>query len=482
MRRSWIAAGGGAAVAMAVVVVSAEASAAEWTRTAAIEFSQTGTDNVRLDQDGQEEGDAITGITPSFGIRGNARRIRLDLNYSLTRLQYWRNSELSEFRHRARGRLDTELIEDFLFFDSQLSVSETFITSQGAVSGSEFNDNANRGTVATMNASPFVRYRLGSFADSEIRYRYSTTLVDSNAANDEDTHTGTFRLDSGNDFTFLGWSLSAERSITQSSGQSDIKRTTVGLDLDHALNNRLSLIGSIGYEKIDDATLREQPDGPYWNVGFDSRPGPRTALRATYGQRYEGDDVNVRGSYSMSSAAFFAVSYTRTLETAGQRRSDILRFIEIDENGNFIDTRTGLPVDPDDEGLTFNNSSDLVNRLNLSFSGARGRNSYGITAFASKRQDGAANTNEDTYGVTTNFSRQLQRLLSGSVSLSYRTTDFDTADGRTDDRYTARASLNYTLAPDLSGSVSYTFTRRDSSIAANDLMENAITVRLRKTF
>jgi uncharacterized protein (PEP-CTERM system associated) len=190
----------------------------------------------------------------------------------------------------------------------------------------------------------------------------------------------------------------------------------------------------------------------------------------------------VRASYSHSSAAFLVLTYTHTLETGGQRRSDILRFIEVDENGNLIDIRTGLPVDPDDEGLTFNNSSNLVDRLNFTFAGSRGRNNYSLNAFAVKRSESTdITTNEDTYGVSGNFSRQLRRLVSGNVSLSFRTTDFDTG-GRTDDTYIARTGLSYTLAPDLTGSLQYTFTRRDSSIAVNDLMENALTVRFRKTF
>jgi len=483
MRRSWIAAGGGAVAAMAVVLVVPEAGAADWTTGAAVEVSQSSTDNVRLAPDGQEEGDTITGITPSFNVRGVSSRMNLALNYSLTRLEYWRNPELSEFRHRARGSLNTELVEDFFFFDSQLSVSETFITSQGAISGNEFNDNANRGTVATWNASPYLRYRLGSFADSEIRYRYSTTLVDSNAANDEDTHLGAFRLDSGRDFTVLSWGFNAEHAITASQNQADIKRTTVGLDLRYAVNTQLSLLGTAGYEDINDASLADQPSGLFWNVGFDSRPGPRTALRATYGQRYESQDLNVRASYNYSSAAFLVLTYAHTLETSGQRRSDLLRFIEVDENGNLIDIRTGLPVDPDDDLLTFNNSSNLVDRLNFTFAGSRGRNNYSLNAFAIQRSESTdITTNENTYGVSGNFSRQLRRLVSGNVFMSFRTTDFDTADGRTDDTYIARTGLSYTLAPDLTGSLQYTFTRRDSNIAANDLMENALTVRFRKTF
>lgn len=472
----------GVALSVALAATTGTAQAGEWRFSQTASIEQAYSDNVDLDRKGQERDDASTLVTGGMAINGNGRRLDLGVNYSITRITFWSNSDDDEFRHTMTGRTDVELIENYLFFDAQSSVREDFIDNAGAVSGSDFNANDNRQTVASFNAGPTLRFGLGEFANASLRYRYSSTLI-GGGADDSDTHTGTFSLSDGRLTPDLGWSFRASHSktITDGDDPSDT-RTTADLNLTYRLSNSLDLLGGVGWEDIEDDTLDEDTTGITWNAGFNWRPSPKTQLRATYGRQFQDDNLNIIGRYNPTRRTSFVLTFEQTLETSGQRLSRRLDRLFIDENLDFIDDVTGLPFDPTDPGLSFDDETIRRDSLAFTASTTRGRNSFSLRVFANEETSDVLDTNEFIYGTTGSWGRSLSRAMRGNVSLSYRNTDFDSLDGRVDDFYTAALGLTYRVTSDLSSSFSYNFTLRDSNLNGNDLEENAVSLRLSKSF
>ena len=235
-------------------------------------------------------------------------------------------------------------------------------------------------------------------------------------------------------------------------------------------------------EDIDDDSLDDDTTGPTWSAGFDWRPSTRTQLRATFGRQFQDDNLNVLARYNPSSRTAFVLTVEQTLESSAQRLSRRLDRLFIDENLDFIDDVTGLPFDPTEPGLSFEDETIRRDAVNLSMTATRGRNNFSVQGFANEETSDVDDTSEFIYGVSGNWGRSLSRTMSGNLSLSYRNTDFDTLDGRVDDFYTAALGLTYRLSPDLSSSFSYSFTLRDSNASVNDLEENAVSLRVSKTF
>ena len=101
----------------------------------------------------------------------------------------------------------------------------------------------------------------------------------------------------------------------------DIDRTTFRLNGQYPIMRQFSLLGSVGYETIDTNSLNDDPDGALWYAGFFTRPGPKTELRLTYGERYGEPDINGSLTYRITPRLTFQSSYTHVLETTQRQFS-----------------------------------------------------------------------------------------------------------------------------------------------------------------
>lgn len=482
MGPAWRTVGHGIVASVAVVASAGAPDAAEWRFTPSASLEQAYSDNVDLDREGLEESDLSTSVTASISGSGAGRHLDLNLSYSISRVTFWKDSDRDSFRHNLNSSANAELIDDILFFDTQATAREQFIDNTGAISGSPFNATNNRTTVVNFSAGPAARHRLGDFASAELRYRYNTVLV-SQSGDESDIHTGSFQLSDGVIVPRLGWGFSAvqTRRITKGDDPSD-ERTTVNFDLSYAVDTRLSVNASAGYEVIKDDSLFDAPKGVIWSVGGSYRPSPKTDVSLSYGQRFEQSNVAMSARYSPTGRTSFVSTFSQTLNNSERRLADSLDFIFVDENGDFLDDRTGLPFDPTEPGLSFDSGTVRQDSFRLTMSGSRGRNSYSLSGFFNKRSSDRLGTDEFVLGGAATFGRSLSRAMSANVNLSYRNTDFGTADGRVDDFYTAGLNLSYRLASDISTGLTYNFTLRDASNSTGDLHENAVSVRLSKSF
>ena len=312
-------------------------------------FDVTLTDNLNLEPDDKADSALILSPFVGFNARGDGDRVDFAFNYRLTMDTILSKDSDVNIRNDFIGFGKAELIDDMLFIDVTGSASQPLIDPGGRTSTSPSVGRSSRTQVAAGSISPYLLNHFGDVAETELRYRYSYTFVGSDQIGDSSTNYGLARLSTGRLFTAVRLDAIAEAERTNSeSATGDIDRTTFRLDGQYPIMRQFSLLGSVGYETIDTNSLNDDPDGPLWYVGFFTRPGPKTELRLTYGERYGEPDINGALTYRITPRLTFQSSYVHVLETTQKQLSSLQ--LALDEQNQLVDPITNLPVDITDPG------------------------------------------------------------------------------------------------------------------------------------
>lgn len=480
-------------------------SAAEWIITPSITVKQSFTDNARHESRGQEDADTYTSVIPAISITANGDRLNLHLNYAVTGSHYYNESDLDGLQHSLLGGGTAELVQELLYLDARAAIFQQVINPTGAQSAGQVpvagepvtaqNDD-NTTTAKTYSLSPYLRNRFGNFADSELRYRFNQSI---SGTGDTLTHTISETLTSGSDFTRLRWVAQAIATDTEGSrgDASDSTIAVVGAPHDssrqlatfspeYVLNRNLSLLGSIGYERIDDDTLREEPNGIIGNAGVRVNPGPRSTFRILWNHRFDENYFTGDASYLIGPTTRIDFAYTRDIYTGQSLYAENLSYLGTDEFGNFIDTRTLQMFRLDNEGLGFSNTAFKQERYSLRLTTELYRDSFSAELFRQVRESQNVLSTQTTNGVNFGWSRPLTPVLGFRFGLTYTDTEFDaiTENGDTREDHTVRGGpgLTYSFNEKLVGTLNYDFIYRFSNVANSDQRENIITVGIRKIF
>ncbi|MDX1402381.1 MAG: hypothetical protein R3245_10695, partial [Kiloniellales bacterium] len=131
-------------------------------------LSQAYTDNIDLAPDPETEDAFVTQLTPSFTYRREAAGSQIAWDGS-SDIVYQSDGDDEGFQviPRTAGFGNFELSDELLFLDVEGSVSQELLNSQQA------DTESNRETTIAGTVSPYMVNRLGSYANSELRYRYS---------------------------------------------------------------------------------------------------------------------------------------------------------------------------------------------------------------------------------------------------------------------------------------------------------------------
>lgn len=481
---------GGAVIAFALTgLISGGASAEVWRFTSRVTVEEAYNSNIDLAPKGQEKSDFVTTISPGASVRGSGRRLSLNFDYDPEQVIFLKNSDENELRQRFRGLTSAELIEQLLFFEASGSVNQQFTNNTGAIGGTTLTASNNLSTVQTYSLGPILRNHLGTFADTETRYTFSAVTVDGDNVSDTTTNALSFLMRSGRDFSTVGWTFTANTSEAERSGGvgtfdgTKTERQLAKLDLQYALNSSLSLLGGVGYEKVDDPTLNEQPDGETWDAGFQYRPNSVSSVRFTAGRRFDAPNYNLDVDYRPSPLTRFRVGYTQQINTSQGQAIQNLSSLGVSQSGVLIDQRTGRPFLPGDPQFGITNSAFRQDRFSAGFETSSLLNRYNIDIFDEKREfDSEAGNNTHSRGVLLGFNRSMTPLLSFNLGATFSRTDFENLGDRQDDFYSANTGLSYSLSDTAQARLNYRYTDRRSSTPNGDIIENVVTLTLLKEF
>jgi uncharacterized protein (PEP-CTERM system associated) len=459
--------------------------AGEWDLSASISAQETFTDNAGLaTQDEDRNSDLITQITPKISLSGRGGRGRLAFDYGLDKSMYRLDSSRDSTNNNLAATGQVEVWNQVAFIDASASIAQQVVNDDAATSNSVAGQNINRTETKSFNISPFFLHHFGTWVETESRISLGGVRTGLDSIDDTTTVSEQFRINSGRRFTVLQWSVDVLNQNIKNSGSAPTKSTRrVDSNFTYVVNRHWSLLAGLGYEDIEDSTLDSNLKGATWNVGFTARPSRRTDFRFTIGERNDTTTIDFQGSHQLSKRTTINASFSETIETSQQLLSDNLSFIGTDPiTGGVIDTRTGLPFAGSDDTFGLQDNSFRKKRFDLSLNGSRRRNTFNGGVFWESRDTEATNIEEIAIGANVGLGRKLSRRTNGNLNFTYRNTDFGTSDNKTENEYLFSAGMSYQIFGDLKATANYNLTYRNVNNARDDLMENAITVGLQKSF
>jgi uncharacterized protein (PEP-CTERM system associated) len=277
---------------------------------------QTLTDNVSV-AGSDRRAELITEVGPRLRLISNAGLVRGSLDYSLTGIVYARSSSSNNVQQSLRAEGTVEAIEKRAFIDVSASISQQNISALGTQASDSVLLSGNRTEVAAVRVAPYVRGRIGSFAEYEARLALEATNSSNSNA---DSRSADASLHIGSDpasFARLGWAADYSHQAVDfnATGSSVVDRLTGTLTF--AATNELRLSARGGRENNDLLTSNTQQYNT-WGWGATWAPSERTRVNLAQDHRFFGKSHNVRLEHRMPRSVW-TFSDSRDLSTNSSR-------------------------------------------------------------------------------------------------------------------------------------------------------------------
>jgi len=232
--------------------------------TPRVSVTETFTDNLSLTTTGKQS-ELITEISPGLRLTSDGGRVKGYLDYSLQQTLYAQNSTNRGSKNALNTFGSVEAVDNWAYLDFSGTISQQAISALGTQSASAANINSNLTESTTFRLSPYLRGRVGSFANYLARYSAATNRSQSVLVSDV-VNTETFLQIDGLSAGRLAWAIAASRKGVSYSGagratEADSLNATLKYTVTPQLN--VSLTG--GQESNNYATLGKDAT---WTTGF----------------------------------------------------------------------------------------------------------------------------------------------------------------------------------------------------------------------
>ncbi len=487
--------------------VSAQESAgrAGWSIVPDIGIRETLTDNLHLTST-DRRAELITELSPRIRLSSNTGLVRGFLDYSLTGLVYARESSASTVQQSLRAAGSVEAIEKWAYIDASASISQQSISALGTQTADSSLPNDNRTEVASVRLAPYVRGRLGGFAEYEARVSFEATNSKHSDADSRSTVASLHLGSNAASFARLGWAADFSHQAvdfgSNAAGSNVVDRLTGSLTF--AVTPELRLAARAGRESNDYASSNNGSSTTWgWSAAW--APSERTHLDVSQDRRFFGRSHSVRFEHRMPRSVW-TFSDTQDISTnaagagaAGQRTVFDLLFAQFASiapdpvlRAALVDTfllNNGLSRATLASGgiLTTGTSVQRDQRLSFAVLGVRttlllsaSRNDTRALDAASTVSGDLANGNAVRQnGQSVNLSHRLTPL--SAISADFTRTHVTTAaGGRSNDLRSLTATWSTRFGARLDGSLS--LRRAVFDAATNPYSENALIANLRVQF
>lgn len=279
------------------------------------------TDNVALSNDANAVSSSIIEFTPGVSFLANSRTFDGALQYQFQNLYFTNDASSGEDNyqnyHKLNGNIEAEVYKNLLYFDGALAVYQISETGQGLQTLDNLSLSAQRGTVRQATLSPYLSTRIGEYANTEFRYKYTSLNGDETVVNESYVSEVTLRLDSGEKFNRIIWGFDAVNRDIVYEQQDDLHFESIQLGADYELRSGMNFLMQVGHEKNEYLTLGNvSTEDNYWSVGVRLQPTGRTNVLLRAGHRYFGNtgmvDVNHRAKNSMWNISYIEDITTRS--------------------------------------------------------------------------------------------------------------------------------------------------------------------------
>ena len=459
-------------------------AAADWDITPAVSVTEAFTDNLGLRTDTQDRNsDFVTSVAPGVSVRGAGARVNLNLDYALERVMHLHATEQDDWRNYLRGTGSAELWDQVLFLDGQVEIARRVIETQAPISQSVANIGINRAETTTWSIGPRFLHHFGTFAETESRITRRSVSSPSRGRLDATIDQQSFVMNSGRRFTQLLWSLTGESTRTSRDERPHILDRYGRADVTYVLNREVALLAGLGWETIEDATLREEPNGPIWSIGTQLTPGHRTTFKINYNYRYQNQFLSFSGEYRPTNRTTISVGYDESLRSASQVLAENPLAIQLVDGALVGRDPTVDPIGEEDD--TF-----LEKRFTANLTHTSGRNRYNVQVYVSQRTTDLTQQESDQSGAVLTWNRSLTHVLDGTLSVNYRRSESTqgttvtpgvTGSG-TVTHILSSASLTWRLNRNTDAILGLGYAVTDGGDPSRDSSEKSAAVTLRRRF
>ena len=266
----------------------------------------------------------------------NTNRVDGNISYRYTRRFEEFGNISQKDRHNANANVRAELIDDFLLLNAGGTASQYATDVRGFNAINPDDESGNQTQIFSGYVEPSIQQRIGDLATFQGRYRLGAVSADSpreglsnpgsigldpsdgigSRLSDSISQTASVTLASTRATNTINWSLNAQGTHEDVDQLNQKYRGySAGGELSFRLSRKLELIGSGGYEDIEntqdsilfdeetglpvldedgqyqvDPTMPRRSaydfSGAYWNAGFRYTPSRRTSFEFRAGERY----------------------------------------------------------------------------------------------------------------------------------------------------------------------------------------------------
>ena len=485
----------GFTVVLAIMAVPLAAQAADWRLTPTVGASATYSDNANQSATNPEDA-LILSVTPGFTLRSSgSRRVQATLQYGLSAVERFGNNESNDLNHNLNAAGKAELVEDFLFIDGNARISQELISLLGSPADADINS-SNRATVGTYSISPYIQKRLGSFANTLVRYTASGAIFENDVAAQSASNSLTASLNSGPRFNDLSWGLNYAIRKTQNDNAVDTTFESASASAGYALTRKFRVFGTVGEDR-NDYLSATKTTGSFYSAGFGWSPTRRTSVEASAGERYFGKTYSLSARHR-TRLSNWNVSYAEDVSDSSRflpKNGTVYDYLCPGSNGNILITDWIFSIPPAPNCLAFGGTPgvlfDLRNGVFISkifragMSWGISRVTYSLNYSDSKRLFTADNSEDQTQSLLASADYRMTPLttLNSSIVLTRTQTPASVVlTARDDDLLSLSLGLNHRFAETLNGALTFRHTQRDSNAANSDYDENSLTATVNMRF
>ncbi|MEJ2651720.1 MAG: TIGR03016 family PEP-CTERM system-associated outer membrane protein [Gammaproteobacteria bacterium] len=482
--------------------------AAKWQVHPRLMLGETYSDNINLAPPGSEKSDFVTQINPGVSVDGRGRRVKVKVNYALLNSIYASEGSRNRSHHKLAASGNAELIKSIFFVDARSSVSQQIVNAQGPV-GLDFLNVGNQATVFTYGLSPYLKLRLASYANAELRFSDDHVENQSSGISDAERQEYTAHVNSGPRFDRLQWNADYQQRELIRRGPGDSHYENAHANVRYHLLSSWNILARGGYEDNSLSGLASPYNGSYWSAGLEWAPSRRFVASATTGENNWDAAISLRptdrtflhvgyrnrkvglvrgpswdatlshytrhttwqGSYSEESTT------VQTLQVTGQQF-----FALVDSQGNpIVDPNTGLPVILAQNVFSLTNEDFLRKRGQLAVTLNTGKSQVVLSVFNERRTYSLSNNSEYVVGTTDSWTWKFAPRTSSMIGGGWQRRRPDGSD-RHDELWYSRIGLTRRVSPKVNASVKYSHLERNSVMGAGDYAENRVELRVNMRF
>jgi uncharacterized protein (PEP-CTERM system associated) len=486
---------------------AAPAMAAEWRFTPELLLRETYSDNYTLAPSGFEQSGFVTEVAPGFTLTGKGRRSEFHANYQLRGVNYSGGQGHNNFQNYLNADGRAELMDDFMFIEGNANINNVSTSAFGPQALDSTYATNNRTEVRSYTISPFIKKRLSSLAQGELRYTHQGVSSDTAGFSNYTGDRLNANLSSGEAYRTLGWDLAGWTQQSRYSGDlNSVRSDYINGTLRYRLTDTFSLTGSTGYERYTYPNVGDAASGASWSVGFDWRPSPRTSVTATGGQRFYGNAYSFNGTHR-SRYTTWNINYNEEITTQQQQFAEsgsvstssflnqafLVNIPDPVARQQAVDAfirATNLPATLATGNLGLSNRFFLQKRLQASMAYTMGRSTALVSAYDTlRRPRSGADENSGFVGNLFFSDQTRQRGVSGLYSLRlsplstmnlnaqyYRTASLLT--NIADDNKLVTLGVSHQFSPHTTGTVELRRYQGTFTQSGTDFRENAISAYL----